>query len=81
MDMEEEEFNNTVLKIVDDVLTWRENQIIKLRFGFFDKKHTRSEVAKMFAVTIERIRGVERKALRKLKRHMEKSINKINLGL
>ena len=49
-------------------LTPREEQILKMRFGIGQKAdYTLEEVGKKFAVTRERIRQIEAKALRKLK--------------
>jgi RNA polymerase primary sigma factor len=49
-------------------LTPREEQIIKMRFGVGDgSEHTLEEVGQRFAVTRERIRQIEAKALRKLR--------------
>jgi RNA polymerase primary sigma factor len=49
-------------------LTPREEQIIKLRFGFGDgSEHTLEEVGQRFSVTRERIRQIEAKALLKLR--------------
>ncbi|MDR1728544.1 MAG: RNA polymerase sigma factor RpoD [Acidobacteriota bacterium] len=49
-------------------LTPREEQVIKLRFGLGDgNEHTLEEVGQKFAVTRERIRQIEAKALRKLR--------------
>ncbi len=54
-------------------LTPREEKVIKMRFGFGgDGEHTLEEVGKPFAVTRERIRQIEAKALRKL-RHPSRS--------
>jgi len=54
-------------------LTWREEKIIKMRFGLEDgSEHTLEEVGQSFAVTRERIRQIEAKALRKL-RHPSRS--------
>jgi RNA polymerase primary sigma factor len=51
------------------VLTPREAKIIRLRFGIGEKsEHTLEEVGKQFAVTRERIRQIEAKALDKLRR-------------
>ena len=48
-------------------LTPREEQVLRLRFGIGEKTdHTLEEVGKRFAVTRERIRQIEAKALRKL---------------
>src|SRR6266403_557808 len=54
-------------------LTPREETIIKMRFGFDSgSEHTLEEVGVLFAVTRERIRQIEAKALRKL-RHPSRS--------
>ena len=54
-------------------LTPREEQVIKMRFGVGDgNEHTLQEVGQTFAVTRERIRQIEAKALRKL-RHPSRS--------
>jgi RNA polymerase primary sigma factor len=49
-------------------LTPREEKIMKMRFGLEDdSEHTLEEVGRAFAVTRERIRQIEAKALRKLR--------------
>ena len=54
-------------------LSPREERIIRMRFGFEDgNPHTLEEVGQVFAVTRERIRQIEAKALRKL-RHSSRS--------
>jgi RNA polymerase primary sigma factor len=54
-------------------LTPREERVIKMRFGIGDgAEHTLEEVGQSFAVTRERIRQIEAKALRKL-RHPSRS--------
>ena len=54
-------------------LTPREEKVIKMRFGVNDdSEHTLEEVGQDFAVTRERIRQIEAKALRKL-RHPTRS--------
>ena len=54
-------------------LTPREETVIKMRFGVGDgSEHTLEEVGQNFAVTRERIRQIEAKALRKL-RHPSRS--------
>ena len=54
-------------------LTEREQKIIKLRFGLAEdgKSHTLEEVGQEFAVTRERIRQIEAKALAKLRKHRD----------
>jgi RNA polymerase primary sigma factor len=59
--------------LVLHTLTPREEKIIKMRFGLEDgSEHTLEEVGLEFAVTRERIRQIEAKALRKL-RHPSRS--------
>ena len=54
-------------------LSPREEKILRMRFGMDDgSEHTLEEVGQMFAVTRERIRQIEAKALRKL-RHPSRS--------
>ena len=49
-------------------LTPREERVLRMRFGIgMDQDHTLEEVGQQFAVTRERIRQIEAKALRKLK--------------
>ena len=51
-----------------NILTEREQMILKLRFGFDDgRPRTLEEVGKVYNVTRERIRQIEEKALRKLR--------------
>jgi RNA polymerase primary sigma factor len=63
------EQTDSVLK----TLTPREERVIKMRFGVGEgSEHTLEEVGQSFAVTRERIRQIEAKALRKL-RHPSRS--------
>jgi RNA polymerase primary sigma factor len=49
-------------------LTPREEKIIKMRFGLEDgSQHTLEEVGQTFALTRERIRQIEAKAMHKLR--------------
>lgn len=58
-----------LIEILDD-LTPREKKIIDMRFGLTDGiTHTLEEVGKEFAVTRERIRQIEAKALQKIREH------------
>ncbi len=60
-------------KSVLQTLTPREEKVIKMRFGVGEgSEHTLEEVGQDFAVTRERIRQIEAKALRKL-RHPSRS--------
>jgi RNA polymerase primary sigma factor len=71
---------NNLRQITQEVLktlTPREEKVIKMRFGLDSDgvEHTLEEIGKHFAVTRERIRQIESKAIRKL-RH-PKRINKL----
>lgn len=64
------EQTSSVLK----TLTPREERIIKMRFGLEDgSEHTLEQVGQIFAVTRERIRQIEAKAMRKLRHHSRSS--------
>lgn len=53
-------------------LSDREQKIVKMRFGLENgKSHTLEEVGQEFAVTRERIRQIEAKALAKLRKHKD----------
>ena len=60
---------NDVLK----TLTYREREILKLRYGIGDGyTYTLEEVGRIFKVTRERVRQVESKAIRKLQHPVRK---------
>lgn len=70
-----ESFDATVSEVYDDVdemfsrLTEREEKVLRLRFGFHDGKwRCLEDVGKEFNVTRERVRQIESKALRRLRR-------------
>lgn len=72
----EESAANQLLKeqvqAVLSTLSEREQKIIKMRFGLENgKSHTLEEVGQEFAVTRERIRQIEAKALAKLRKHKD----------
>ena len=72
----EESATNQLLKEqVNDVLSSlsdREQKIVRMRFGLDNgKSHTLEEVGQEFAVTRERIRQIEAKALAKLLKHKD----------
>jgi len=74
--MKPDDLDETVLKhemvtVVEkqlDSLTPRESKVLRMRFGIGCKEHTLEEVGKTFNVVSERIRQIEAKALRKMKR-------------
>lgn len=67
--------NQLLKEQVQDVLNSlsdREQKIIRMRFGLDNgKNHTLEEVGQEFAVTRERIRQIEAKALTKLRKHKD----------
>ena len=63
--------NNCILRQQIDgllkTLTWREREIIRLRYGLQDGySYTLEEVGRIFKVTCERVRQIEAKAVKKL---------------
>jgi len=64
------------LELILSSLTDREAKVIQRRFGLRDgNEHTLEEVGQEFQVTRERIRQIEAKALRKLKKKAKKLVN------
>lgn len=60
------------VQAVLSTLSEREQKIVKMRFGLESgKSHTLEEVGQEFAVTRERIRQIEAKALAKLRKHKD----------
>lgn len=60
------------VRAILSTLSDREQKIIKMRFGLDNgKSHTLEEVGQEFAVTRERIRQIEAKALAKLRKHKD----------
>jgi RNA polymerase primary sigma factor len=73
MDAAAREMLREQIKYALAVLSDREREVLEMRFGLLDgKDHTLEEVGQAFAVTRERIRQIEAKALRKL-RHPTRS--------
>jgi len=67
--LEENEFQNLMKDILDS-LTRRESKILRLRFGIdMTTEHTLEEIADIFHCTRERIRQLEARALRKIRRN------------
>jgi RNA polymerase primary sigma factor len=59
---------NRLGTLLEKKLSWREREIIRLRFGLGDGHcYTLADVAHIFHVTRERIRQIERRALNKLR--------------
>ena len=65
------------VKTLLDTLSEREREIIRLRYGCLDSSAlTLEQIGKQFAVTRERIRQIESRALRKLREPSRNSIVK-----
>lgn len=83
IDPEEGAFSTLRKELVEarlNDLTPREHEILKLRFGLDNQKpKTLEEVGKIFGVTRERIRQIEAKALRRLKKMAKTKNTKDNL--
>lgn len=84
-DTPEESATQQLLKehvnVMLDILTPREQKILKMRFGLEDgRTHTLEEVGQEFGVTRERIRQIEAKALAKLRKNRESRDLKDYLG-
>lgn len=62
------ETNRRLLKIMEEILTEKECNIVKLRFGIEDgHPRTLQEVGTIYGFTRERIRQIEKNAIRKLR--------------
>ena len=79
------EINSTVIKQIiemfPDCLGDREKQVIKMRYGLDDGiKQTLQQIGDRYGVCRERVRQIEKKALRKLKHPARiKKLNMIEL--
>ena len=64
-----------ICNILDSTLSMRDAKMIKLRYGLIDgKSKTLDEVGKEFNLTRERVRQLEKKALIKVRKKIEKDI-------
>lgn len=82
IDLEMDVLNSILLeeiyKHIFDTLTDRERRVIFLRYGFDDgHEYTFEETAKKFYVTRERIRQIEAKAIRKLRKKIFKNFREV----
>ena len=65
----ERNFDTDDLQIKLSKLTYREQEVLRLRYGIgYDHEYTLDEIGQKFCVTRERVRQIEAKALRKLRR-------------
>ena len=74
LQLPEEKMSETMMRqeitdVLDDVLTEREKDVISLRYGLFtSQSYTLEEVGGMFNLSRERVRQIQSKAMRKLRR-------------
>ena len=67
--MSEAMMRQEITDVLDDVLTQREKDVISLRYGLFTSQpYTLEEVGGMFNLSRERVRQIQSKAMRKLRR-------------
>ncbi|MCA9140007.1 MAG: sigma-70 family RNA polymerase sigma factor [Planctomycetales bacterium] len=58
-------------KVLGDRLSWREREILMMRYGLGDgHEYTLADVANVFRISRERVRQIERRALTKLSGHI-----------
>ena len=68
--LEKDYYNNIYETFINcPLLSQREIDILKYRYGFYDKIYTLEEVGHIYHLTRERIRQIETNALRKLGRY------------
>ena len=59
-------------ELLNNVLTEREKKILEYRYGLCNNKiYTLKEIGEMMGITRERVRQIEKKAITKLKEHLE----------
>ena len=71
-DLADAERRGTLLRLVVDALSERERDIIIMRYGLYgNKPHTQQTVAEHFNISRSYVSRIEKKALEKLKAHLE----------
>ena len=71
-DLADEEKRSNLLRLVTTILDEREKNIIIMRYGLFNNEpHTQQAVASLFKISRSYVSRIEKKALEKLKAHLE----------
>lgn len=73
LDIEQEKTEKINNALMNAGLTEREKDIVKRRFGFNGKIETLENIGNSYGLTKERIRTIEKSALKKLKEYFEKN--------
>ncbi|XAO72595.1 MAG: sigma-70 family RNA polymerase sigma factor [Candidatus Vidania fulgoroideorum] len=74
--------SNKIINKILNCIPKKERTIVKMRFGINKKQFTLEKIGKKFGVTRERIRQIESKAIKRLKKNIfvKKILSKINEG-
>lgn len=74
IEIEKDKRNRIVINTVLKELSYREREIIKLRFGLFGyREHSLDEIGEIFKLSKEMVRRIEAKAIRKLQQPSKSS--------
>ncbi len=70
--------NKTILEQAMDILSERDREIIKMRYGFYDREYTLMEVAEKVGLSHESIRTIQNNSLKKMREYYrERKIKRI----
>lgn len=70
--IEEEDLREKLKEILSSCLNWKEKKILMMRFGLEDgTRHTLEEAGRIFHITRERVRQIQKTALRRMSQNPE----------